>query len=214
MDRKEKNRYVMFKAVEEVLLESKETVSSTPALSLVFKDFQKLLKEIPEVDNKYKLVSEGAAATKEKAEDDLIDALLAVAGVVHIFARRNDDEQLKIMTRLTNSGLKKMRDADLLQKAKAIAVLVEENLQKLNKFGLERDILKDLQMKIDDYENASDSKDAKFGQSKAARQELTEIFEQANEILNEELDTVMDFVKTKDTSLYNDYHATRLIKDV
>ena len=197
----------MFKAVEEVLLSSEETLSSTPALSLVFKDFQKLLGEINEVDNKYKLVSEGAAAKKDKSEDDLIDALLAVAGVVYIYARRNDDEQLKAMTRLTSSSLKKMRDADLLQ-------MIEDKFQELKKFGLERDILKDLQQKVSNYENASDSKDAKFGQSKAARQELTEIFEQANEILNEELDTVMDFVKTKDSSLYKDYHATRSIKDV
>lgn len=204
----------MFKAVEEVLLSSEETLSSTPALSLVFKDFQKLLGEINEVDNKYKLVSEGAAAKKDKSEDDLIDALLAVAGVVYIYARRNDDEQLKAMTRLTSSSLKKMRDADLLQKAKGITQMIEDKFQELKKFGLERDILKDLQQKVSNYENASDSKDAKFGQSKAARQELTEIFEQANEILNEELDTVMDFVKTKDSSLYKDYHATRSIKDV
>jgi hypothetical protein len=214
MNKREKNKYTMYKTIENVLTESQETVNTTPALSLVLKDFQAAVAKIAEVDQKYISIAEGATQTKDTAEAELIESMLAVVGITRIFARRNQNEQLAAMTQMTISDLRLMRDADLLQKSKTLLEQIEANLTGLTELGMEAEIFEKFKADIESYDTAFNNKDAKLGQSKSARQELTEMFSQTDEILKEELDYVMDYVKTKDQTLFNDYQASRTIKDV
>ena len=80
--------------------------------------------------------------------------------------------------------------------------------------GVDKEAVEDLKTKVTVYENLLESKESKTAESKAARQELGEIFDQADEILSEELDNMIELIKDSDQDFYNKYQAARVIKDI
>ena len=210
---REVNKFSMCKGVEKVLDESASVITAQ-----AFKDsvaeFKNLLKTISDKDNQYTTVSKGATAAKDDAEDDLIEALIKIAGGLYVFARKSKNENLKNTSKVTQSGLKKIRDTELLQKAKNILSNANDNISKLSPYGITSALITDLNSRITTYENTLGSKESKFAESKASRQELGSLFEDADDLLKEDLDTFVDMMKEGNKGFYNKYQAARIIKDL
>lgn len=107
-----------------------------------------------------------------------------------------------------------MRDADLQQRAKALYEAAQANLGKLDKFGFDQATLEELATRIKDFESTSDSKENKFAESKNARQELGDLFDEANEFVTEDFDTMIELIREIDPTFYGDYQEARLVKDI
>jgi hypothetical protein len=67
---------------------------------------------------------------------------------------------------------------------------------------------------IDSYRHYADSKDTRFAESKAAREVLFNLFADADELLREDIDTLVELVKNNNSDFYNQYFAARTIKDI
>ena len=148
------------------------------------------------------------------AADDLIEALIKIAGGLYVLARKSKDENLKKTSKVTHSGLEYLRDTELLQKAKSIQSNANTNISKLAPYGITAALMTDLNNKVTAYEKALGSKESKFAESKASRQELGSLFEDADDLLKEDLDTFVDMMKDVNKEFYNKYQAARVIKDV
>jgi cell division GTPase FtsZ len=98
-----------------------------------------------------------------------------------------------------------MRDVDLLQRAKAILEAIMENKEAMGPYGVSDELISDLSKKIEIYDAKSNDKEGNFAESKNARQALTEAFEHANEILIEEVDSIMEYIKDIHADFYGKY---------
>ena len=214
MDKRENDRFQMFKSVEEFFQAHEKVTKDIPGFQPSFTDFQESLVKISKTDNEYQIIAEGSTADKEAAEDSMIETLVKLCSLIYVFARRTKNEQLKAISKVTPSGLKYMRDADLLQRAKALHEAMVENKVAMEPYQITQEHIDNLKNKIDTYEAKSDLKENRFAERKNARQELGQRFVDANEILIEELDTLVEFIKDKHSEFYGDYQAARLINNV
>lgn len=204
----------MYQGVATVLDEGKDTLAKIPALVELHEEFQQVLDQISEKDKKYLNVSKGATADKDEAEDKLIEALVTVSASLYVYARRSKQENIKSLSRIRPSALKKMRDSELAQKALTIYETANEHKEQLSKYGVDQAIVDGLKTKITNFENAMGTKESKFAESKAARQELGELFDVADDVLKEDLDYLVELTKDHSPEFYNKYQAARVIKDL
>lgn len=214
MTKREENKYSMYKAVNVVLDKYQSAIDQIPAFVQCENDFKSKLDLISENDTKYKTTLKGAKATKDDAEDELIGVIMKVARPVYVFARRKKDENLKALTRWTDSGLKKLRDTELLQIGKNISNKITENVSELADFGITSAISDDFQATVKAYDDALGGRDSKSTESKTARKDLTDDFYDADDILKEDLDSMIESVKSDHPQFYKEYHAARIIKDM
>lgn len=214
MDKRENDRFQMYKSIEEFLQANETVTKNIPGFQNSMSDFKESLVDIAKKDNQYQIIAEGSTADKETAEDEMIDVLVKLCSLIYVFARRTKNEQLKAISKVTPSGLKYMRDADLLQRAKAIHEAMEENKVAMEPYQITQEHMDDLKAKIDVYEKKSNVKENKFAERKNARQELGAGFVEANEILVEELDTLVEYIKDAHAEFYGEYQAARLINNV
>lgn len=214
MIKREENKYSMYRGITQLLGEQKETIANIPAFQISMTDFNGLLEKISDKDKQYQNISKGATAAKDNAENELIEKTIAVSSALYVFARRSKNDPLKAITKITPSSLKKMRDSDLLQQAKTIHENAAAHQANLPEFGIEQEDIESLKQKIDVFEKALGSKETRVAESKAAREELKELFDEADELLYEELDSMIELVKNTDAEFYNKYQAARVIKDL
>jgi hypothetical protein len=66
---------------------------------------------------------------------------------------------------------------------------------------------------LDSYRQMVVSKEAKAAESKAARKSLYECFEKTDEILTEDIDTLVELSKNSNADFYQQYKAARSIRD-
>ena len=214
MDKRENDRFQMYKSVEEFLAKNGKITKEIPGFENSFTDFKQSIDEIEKKDNEYQITAEGSTQEKENAEDAMIDVLVKLCSLVYVFARRSRNEQLKAISKVTPSSLKYMRDADLLQRAKALHEQMVENKTAMEPYKITQDDIDKLKATIDAYEERSNTKENKFAEKKSARQELNARFINANEILSEELDSLVDFIKDTHAEFYGKYQAARLVNEV
>ena len=171
--------------------------------------------KIADIDTRFKSSSKGKALDKQNAQGDVIDTLLKIAGVLYVLGKNQKNENLKALSSVTVSGLKKMRDNDILLKAKNILQNAKSNQAALKNLDTDIDAdVAELDAGITNYENAMNTKEVKTTESHASREALNTAFIKADDILNEELDNLMEVIRKKIPDLYNQYKSARNIKDL
>jgi len=213
MNKNEESKFSMYRAVLSVLKENVTVFSGTPALVKAVDAFGKVFESITGIDEKYLSVSKGKALEKQNAQEELIETLLKVGGVLFIDAKAKKDENLKILSTLSYSGLKRMRDNDFLTKAKNVLKNAQSATASLKTLhtDIETDI-KELEKQVKAYENAANVKETKTAESHAGRTALDEAFDNADEILKDEIDNLIELIRTKNPDLYNKYLSARVVK--
>jgi hypothetical protein len=76
------------------------------------------------------------------------------------------------------------------------------------------DEIKELADTLFVYEKRVNTKESKTHESHIARTNLDTAFDNADEILKDELDTFMELVRTKNNDFYNQFQAARVVKDL
>ena len=214
MNKREENKYTMYQGIKDLLTENQSSVATIPAFEESFKIFQDLLSRIADKDQKYQNISVGAAEKKNQAEDELIDTVVAASSALRVYARRQRDEDLRKSSKVTPTALKRMRDGDLLNKAQNVFDQVGKRGAELERFGITDKFIGDFKSTLDSFNSALGSKESRVAESKSARQELSQDFDEADEVLYEELDGMIELVKNSDPEFYNKYQAGRIIKDI
>jgi len=213
MNKRENIKAKMFRGVSQVLDRNQAVIEKIPAFELSYRDFKTAITNIDENDKKYQNVTNGVTSKKDQLEEDLIDSLVALSSSASVFARRTGDTALKESVRIRPSLLKRMRDMDLLTKAKQIHDVITANKDGLQEYGISAENIDDLGQKVGDFEAAIKVQEDSFAQAKAARQTLGEQFEYAEDILNEELDAMIERVAEANSQFYADYQKNRRLED-
>jgi hypothetical protein len=214
MTKSEQNKFSMYRAIESILEDFKESIDAKPMLKDSTDNFKKVLQEFMDKDNTYLNVKKGTTADKESAEEKLIEELMVKAGVLFVHARKTDNGNLKALSQVTRSGLQQLRDPELLQKAKSILENFRDNLEELKKSGMTDQSLTDLEGVVKNYEDAVNKKDSKQAEGKASRKDLKDLFSEVDDILKNDLDRLIEMVRTDNADFYNRYKAARSIKDL
>jgi len=215
MTKREVNKYTMYKSLLTVLDENREKIGESEGLKTLSAELAEIIGKISETDNRYKNLSKGATSDKYNSKDSLIASLLKTGNVLYVYAKRTDNFPLKEKCDLTESQLKRIRENELLQKAKTVVENAELNAGEIAPFHKEiNEDLKNLKELLTAFEGSINNQSSKSTEKQASREALTEGFKKADDIIKDQLDPLIELIREKDIDIYNQYYAARTIKDL
>jgi len=214
MTKIEENKFSMYRAVNSVLNENQLTVATMPALDNAKTSFATLIASINEKDNTFKTTAAGKTDVKKSVKEDLLNVLVPCTNALFAYASKANIADLKANTKVSISKYQLMRDNDLINKARSIHDLLNSNLRLLADYGITALKVTELNDKLNGYINAIGNQDISHASKSAARQSLSELFDQADAVLKNEIDSLMESFKTSNEVFYNKYWSARVIKDL
>ena len=214
MKRIEENKLAMFKAVQAVLTKNQTAVATLPALVVSATDFATFITTITETERALNTVTVGKAATKEETKKVLMNELMELKGALASFARKTKNIELSLLVKFTKSTLKGLSETELENKSKTLLEIVEANKPELIAYGVDEAEINNLNETVAEYKNAASETKTSFSEKSGARVSLTELFDDADVLLKEELDNLMLRMQGKYPDFYNAYKSARVIKDL
>ncbi len=214
MTKAEENKFSAYRVVISVLDENQSVVSTLPALISAVTNFKSLVSDISVRDMEFTTSTKGKTKAKNLVEDELLNVVIPLADSLYAYASRNKIEEIKAKSKVTRNGLEKLRDTDLISKARSIYGLLDTNIAVLADFGITSTKVTDLLNKIVEYEAALSVKDTSFATKSATRQTLSQLFDQADFVLKTEIDALMENFKAGNKMFYDQYRSARVIKDL
>ncbi|MBN2545784.1 MAG: hypothetical protein JXB50_08310 [Spirochaetes bacterium] len=215
MTKRETNKYTMYKSLMTVLNGKKEKIEVVEGLKTASEELSEIIAKISETDNMYKNLTKGARDDKMSSKEALSASILKTANVLYVHAKKTDNFPLKEKSDFTRSELKRIRENELLQKAKIVVENAEQNAGEITSIHKDfNDELKNLKELLTAFEESIGKQSSKSTEKQASREALTEEFKTADDIIKEQLDPLIELIREKDIDLYNQYFAARTIKDL
>lgn len=215
MTKREINKFIMYKSLMTVLDQNREKIKEIEGIKTIAEELAGAISGISETDTRFKSLSKGAASVKYSSKDSLISAVLKTGNVLYVYAKRAGNLPLKEKSELTESGLKRLRDSELLQTVKIIIENAEQTAAEISSFHKTfNDELKNLKEQFTAFEGSINNLSSKSTEKQATREALTEAFKKADDIIKKQLDPFIELIREKEVNLYNQYYAARTIKDL
>lgn len=214
MTKHELNILNMFNAVGAVCSKNKDSYADMPAIVETVTAFNNAVTKVEETNKQYLSASAGRTSTKNFAEEELLESLMPVKSALYSLAVKTKNEEMKVLTADSEYHLRRMRDGEFLNKAQMIKAEAQKRIADLTGYKITAEVLTDLEERIVDFTNALSGKDTGFANRSALRKELSEKIEEANTILKEHLDSLIELIRKSNPIFYNEYYSARVIKDL
>jgi len=203
----------MYEGVWTLFGKNAEIVNSVPMLKSSVDEFGTTLAAIHQKSSEVTTATTGKVAMKYQAEDDMLALLLPIASGLFVYAKKKGNAELMEKARVTEYVLRRIRDTELAGIAENIAALAEENTANLSTTNITSDMIADLKIQVDAYRQALGIRERSVAERKGARITVQDQFYKIDDILEEEIDTAMELIRTKYSRFYNEYFGLRVVKD-
>ena len=213
MTSNQSNKYTMYRSAVELLETNTAKTAALPAFEASFGKFDSLVDQIGEKDKERMTKTPGKANARDETEDALVLGTLIVSSALTAYASSTGNAQLKGAVKVSESQLRYVRTNEQLNLAKMVLDLATANLAALSPFGVTQAMLDDLKSRIAAYDAATKQVSSGMAERVGARTAVSDLFNQADQILKDEIDRMMQFFRVSAPEFYNDYRAARVIKD-
>lgn len=210
----QENKLTMYEAVLTLLQENESVLTPYDAMVTSKAEFSTLVGQIRAKGQERGTVTAGKAAGKQQAEDALIAALMEVTAPLYSYGRKSGKTDVKEVADVTEGKLTRMRDTELASRATTIHQKANAEIANLGNYGITVAMLTELQNKITVFSAAIGERESSAAARVGMTMSIAELFDKADEFLNEDFDRLMERVRNSDTEFYNKYFAARVIKDL
>jgi len=205
------NRSNMIESVLSYLALHVSIISGSTGLSESIAKLKTLIEAIWVKDNEKKGATTGKVDKKRNSQSVLEKQTLHIAAALFLWGKKNNDMEIKKLAELKKSDFGKLRDADKINKAKAIynaatgkdlsfAKVAEADITKLNDIANE-------------YKNDIANVSTAASKRIAAGQTLDQMLDEAVNLLKEEIDKYLIQFEDESPEFYAGYKAARVIWD-
>jgi len=208
----ERNKLNMYESVVSVCQENREIINTVRSFPWSITKLRKMIDEIKRKEKELSSETLEKTIITYKLRDELIFTLIPVVSALFNFAKENNNLALKEKTRHSQSYYVRLRDRELLDKAFGVYSLAERSLSRLKKFGISIQVLHDLKAKADQFKNALDNKIISFVSSSTVLS-LNNLFNEADKLLNNQLDVYMEVLSGDFEEFYEDYLIARSVDE-
>lgn len=214
MTSNQSNKYSMYAAAAKVLNDNSGKTATIAAFAASYGRFDGLLNQIRDKDKERLGKTSGRVAAKDEAEDALVMATIIVSSALTALARAKGNVQLKEAAHVAESHLRHVRMNEQINIAKLTYDLGKANEKDLADYGITPTMLEDLKSRIAAYDAAMRDVASGMAERTGAKTAVSDLFVQADEVLKEEVDPMMQLFRVREPEFYNDYRAARVIKDI
>ncbi|WP_289053675.1 hypothetical protein [Carboxylicivirga marina] len=210
----QRNRLAMFLAVRNVFGTYPAELSLIKALESFIVKFNDLLAQIEAVHQIQQGNTTGARQLKLKEEAEMIEATVKLAATMYVYAQVNDMPDLQAKCAISASQLERMTDGEV----KVTSLNVYDEAVKLGgglvDYGQTVEDVTKLKKEIDDFSALIASPRSAIVTRSQATRELDSLMREANDLLRNKIDKLMELLKAKQPKVYNTYLAARVIVDL
>ena len=215
MTNKDLNKYGMFKAVLAVYVKWLTIILTIPALAEMFELLKTKVQEIKATSSALKNAKKGNVANKNNLLMDAIQAALPIKGLLKSYAKATGNEVLLAKVKVSESELTtKLREDETVEKLNEIMDEARSNPEVMVKGNYPAEKLDEVQALIDKVEVAENSVDTGSASASALKKKEAALVKEVTAILKEHLDELMPLAKKEHLDLFNEYTASRVIKDL
>ncbi len=208
------NKLAMYTTTLGLLKSSQDKTGAMPVFAASQTKFEDLVGQIKTKDKERLGKTTGKSAVKDEAEDALVTSTVMVASGLTAFARRQGNTQLKEKAKVSESYLRRIRSNEQVNIAKLTYDLAFANAEALAEYSVTPSMLSDFKSRIAAYDAAIQDVGTGIAARVGARTAVGDLFIQADDLLKEEIDPLMEMFRMKEPELYDNYHAARVIKDI
>ena len=213
MNNRLENRLTMYEGLLTLLQSNLAKIQTIGGFSEAVTELAAVITDVKTKSAEVDSVSVGKTTTKYDAEDALVSELIPVCSALYIYGRKQKNAEIKERVSITETKLRRMRDTELSAYGNAIADMATANARGIALYGITDAKIALLRTKAQTYNTAIGVKESSVADRKGARGTMGELFDQADEILNEEIDRFMEMLRPAETELYNKYFSARVVKD-
>lgn len=208
------NKLTMYNAVADLLDDNSAKIAPIPALVDSFNNFKALIDDISVKNVQKNSAAAGKTKTKKQLQMELILDTVPVAGALYALGSKTNNPKLMDIGNAKKGTLMHLRDTELPDRIKIIKEHAEANLAQLADFGINAAQLTALENKNISYTNSIGDKESSFAVKYASGKVLTQIFKDADLILDHQIDLMMEQFAASDQQFYLEYKSAREIKDL
>jgi hypothetical protein len=213
MNKRQENKLTMYEGLLVLLQNHTGKTQSVGGFAESVTELAAIVSDIKTKSVEVDIATVGKVAAKCSAQEALVAALLPFCAVLHVLGRKQNNAEIQGRTNVSESRLNAMRDTELASYATALIDLASANLQGITPNGIGQERIDDLKSKTDAYAMTIGVHEASVAERIGARGRMSEMFDNADDLLREELDRYMELLRPTEVEFYNKYFSARLVRD-
>ena len=214
MSKAQENRLSTFIDIETVLNRNSAIIAGIPAFAESTANFKQHISEINSSSVKRNTIKKGASETKSLKRQELESITIELASGLSVFGHKTSNEVIKAISNVSPSHLDRLRDSDIANKAAAILNTLKQYVNDLAPYGITENDIAALENCIEEYKSSNVEKSGSYMESKVITKSLQELFQSCMDILDNEIDSMVNLLQTKEKNFYDSYYAVRSVKNL
>lgn len=214
MNDKQENKFTMYQAVTSLLDANTVKTSSMSAFATALSNFKDILLAISEKNIQKGSATAGKTTLKNQQQSQLIASAVPVAGALFALGAATNDPRLKELGDLKKGDFLKLRDTELTDVVINIKNLADSYTAQLAAYGVTPAAITALDTQLSSYSASIGGRESSFSTKVAAGKVLSTLFDDADTILKDQLDRMMEMFAPSDQQFYQEYKSAREVKDL
>lgn len=213
MEQKQTNRVTMFKTTIAVLNDNQSLWSGMAPLVTAVQDLSNVIASIDQSAQTQETPMVGVTVDKHSARESLEEVLFLICEALGVVGHTSNDNDLAALVDLTPSGLHKLGDEELANRATTI--LDRANAKKTDLAGLQVTSanLDEITQALQNYKSTKERPREAVATHAAETQSVASLIRQANDILRNRIDPMVNLFRRSDSKFVAAYRSARVVVD-
>ena len=209
---KQTNRVTMFDTVAAYLDSHNAVWSGMAPLAAAVQSFKDKISAIGTAAQQQETPT-GAADSKAEARDDLEDVLFLTCEALAVLGHAGNDHELLANTALTRSTLDRMPDDELITRANVVLERANARKTELATLQVTPANLDELTQALNSFSGLKTQPRAASAERVAQTQSLESLIRDANGILRNQIDRLVNLFSRSDSEFVAGYRSARVVVD-
>ncbi|MCU4156632.1 hypothetical protein J1N10_11650 [Carboxylicivirga sp. A043] len=189
-------------------------MNTIPAFETIINEFYAALTEIDGVYQIQQGNTTGSTQLKQQAEKEMIDATVKLAAAMYVYAQIEGKPDLLVACKVSPSLLGAMSAEKLKITCTNVYTQGAQLGDALVDYGQSVEDVSQLKNEIDEFATVIAAPRNAIVTRAQARQELDVLMKEANDLLRNKADKLIELLKASKPKVYNIYKAARVIVDL
>ena len=211
MTQDQENKLSMYNTTLTTLDKNSSQVALIPALVSAKSKFASAVQAIRKTNLIQLKTTVGKTLDKKALKVQLVDEAYTLAAAVQAYASSINDNDLFQLVHFSRSTLLASEDEELPQRCNLILEQATSVEPQLADFGVTAATLAEVEGLISLWDSKSQQPRMAISERAAATQEIPDLFQQADKVLKEQVDKLMEQFRTSDPTFYDTYKGARKI---
>ncbi|WP_025865361.1 hypothetical protein [Prolixibacter bellariivorans] len=176
-------------------------------------EYDELIQRIIGQNEKTNPASKGVTESKEMVRNGLIGKAVSLSGTMQAFAAVNDDPALAEKVTLNKSDLTRCRETDVEAMVVPLITEARNHIEALADYQVTEDMILEIETSLDNFMALIGQPRTIRNKAFVAKTVLSDLFDQADDLLKNQLDKLMIRYSITDNDFYEEYTRARVIVD-